>query len=92
MQWADALKRDAASAGQSAAQPRFGYNAELNTCIIRAGFLDVKAGKLYQFLADSLTEETLLDRSDNDPAKQAAFSKAESRLMGTPEADIVAGK
>ena len=49
---------------------------------MRAGFLDLKTGKLYQFLADSLTEETLLDLSDNDPVKQAAFNKAETRLMG----------
>jgi len=52
-----------------------------------AGFPDVKTGKLYLFLADSLTEETLLDLSDNDPVKQAAFNKAETRLMGPPESD-----
>ena len=92
MQWADTLKKDAISTGQSFAQPRFAYNAELNTCIIRAGFLDVKSGKLYQFLADSLTEETLIDLSDNDPVKQANFKKAEMRLMGPPESEQVAEK
>jgi len=92
MQWADSLKKDADRSGDSAAQPRFAYNAELNTCMIRAGFLDVKTGKLYRFLADSLTEETLLDLSDNDPVKQAAFNKAEARLMGPPESDRLAVK
>jgi len=92
MQWADALKKAADGSGQSAAQPRFAYNAELNTCIMRAGFLEVKTGKLYLFLADALTEETLLDLSDNDPVKRAAFNKAETRLMGPPESDKLAVK
>ena len=94
MQWADALKKNAdrSGSGQSAAQPRFAYNAELDTCIMRAGILDVKTGKLYLFLADALTEETLLDLSDNDPVKQTAFNKAETRLMGPPESDKLAVK
>ena len=89
MQWAEALKKDAAT-GQAAAQPRFAYNAELNTCVIRAGVLDVKTGKLYQFLADSLTQEILFELfSGDDPVKQSVFHKAEMRLMGPSESDTV---
>lgn len=86
-QYAEALKKGAEHTGQSATQPRFAYNAELNTCIIRAGYLDLKAGSLYQFLADSLTEETLLEVFGNNPAKQAEFRQAETRLMGPPASD-----
>jgi hypothetical protein len=90
MQYADALKRAGEHTGQSAAQPRFAYNAELNTCIIRAGYLDVRSGTLYKFIADSLTEETLFELSDNNPANQAKFTGAETRLMGPGESDGLA--
>jgi hypothetical protein len=86
-QYAEALKKGGEDTGQFATQPRFGYSADLNTCIIRAGYLNLKTRTQYKFLADSLTGETLVEVFDNNPAKQAEFSEAEARLMGPPESN-----
>ncbi len=87
--YADDLAKAGERLGNSPADPRFAYNLELNTCVVRAGYLN--HGKLYVFIADSLTGETLFDMSGNDPSKQSEFNQAETRLMGPSESDL-AGK
>jgi len=51
--YADDLAKAGERLGNSPTEPRFAYNPDLNTRIVRAGFLS--HGELYVLIADSLT-------------------------------------
>jgi hypothetical protein len=85
--YADDLAKAGERIGNSPIDPRFAYNLELNTCVVRAGYLN--HGELYVLIADSLTGERLVEMFGNDPRKQAEFNQAEIRLMGPPESEII---
>jgi hypothetical protein len=84
--YADGLAKAGERLGNSPANPRFAYNPELNTCVVRAGYIG-RDGR-YTFIADVLTGETLFEMFGNDPTKQSEFDQAETRLMGPSGSDL----
>jgi hypothetical protein len=84
--YTDDLAKGGEKLGNSPINPRFAYNLDLNTCIVRAGYLS-RSGR-YIFIADVLTGETLFEMFGNDPGKQSDFDQAETRLMGPSESDL----
>lgn len=84
--YTDDLAKAGERLGNSPLNPRFAYNLELNTCVVRTGYIG-RAGR-YVFIADPLTGETLFEMFGNDPVRQSEFSQAETRLMGPSESDL----
>jgi hypothetical protein len=78
--------RDLRGSGSTPLEPRFAYNAKLNTCIYRGGSMD-KVGSL-QFIVDLTTNEELASYLDNTSmdatavSERAKFNRREMELFG----------
>ena len=66
--------------------PRFGYNAQLNTCVVRVGFFDLgNPDQSYKAIDDALTGEVLFNTFGTGLSKDADFKRMETKFMGPAE-------
>jgi hypothetical protein len=79
--------RDLRGKGETPFEPRFAYNAKLNTCIYKGGSFD--KGGSFQFIVDMTTNEELASYLENGSmdatavSERVKFNQREMELFGS---------